>query len=310
MKLHSKKSGFPFTDQMVLSKPGSGVALVAGATRGAGRAIAIELASAGMKVYVTGRSSGDKRSNMNRPETIEETAQMITARGGQAVAIQVDHTRVDEVTRLAEQIESDNDGQIDLLVNDVWGGDPFTVWDKPFWEQDLGVGLAMLNNAVTSHLITSHAIVPLMVRRRRGLVIEVTDGVTHRWRGSFYYDLAKAAVNRLALGQAAELKPHGVVALALSPGFLRSEAMLDHFGVSESNWRDAIQKSRDFAVSETPYFIGRAVVALMRDPHVSSRAGKVFATWNLAREYGFTDVDGTQPHWGDYARQVLGLDMG
>ena len=293
-----------------MSESENGVALVAGATRGAGRAIAIELASAGMKVYVTGRSARDKRSNMNRPETIEETAQMITARGGHAVAIQVDHTQVEEVSRLAHQIESENDGRIDLLVNDVWGGDPFIVWGKPFWEQDIGVGLAMLNNAVTSHLITSHAIVPLMVRRGRGIVIEITDGVTDNWRGSFFYDLAKAAVNRLAVGQAAELTPRGITALALSPGFLRSEAMLDNFGVSESNWRDATTKNKDFAVSETPYFIGRAVVALMRDPRVSTRAGKVFATWNLAREYGFTDVDGTQPHWGDYARQVLGMDMG
>ena len=244
----------------------NGVALVAGATRGAGRAIAIELANTGMKVYVTGRSTRDKRSNMNRPETIEETAQMITARGGHAIAIQVDHTQVDEVSRLARQIESENDGRIDVLVNDVWGGDPFVEWGKPFWEQDLAVGLSMLDNAVTSHLITSHAIVPLMVRRGRGLVVEITDGVTHNWRGSFFYDLAKASVNRLAVGQAAELTPRGVTALALSPGFLRSEAMLDNFGVSESNWRDATRKNKDFAVSETPYFIGRAVVALMRDP--------------------------------------------
>jgi len=288
----------------------NGVALVAGATRGAGRAISIELASAGMKVYVTGRSTRDKRSNMNRPETIEETAQMITARGGPAVAIQVDHTQVEEVSRLARQIESENDGRIDVLVNDVWGGDPFVEWGKPFWEQDLAVDLSMLDNAVISHLITSHAIVPLMVRRGRGLVIEITDGVTHNWRGSFFYDLAKASVNRLAVGQAAELTPHGVTALALSPGFLRSEAMLDNFGVSESNWRDATRKNKDFAFSETPYFIGRAVVALMRDPQIIERAGTVLATWNLAREYGFTDVDGTQPHWGDYARQVLGMDMG
>lgn len=293
-----------------MSELGSGVALVAGATRGAGRAIAIELASAGLKVYVTGRSTRDVRSNMNRPETIEETAQMITACGGRAVAIQVDHTRVDQVAKLVQQIERDNDGRIDLLINDVWGGDPFTVWGKPFWEQDLEIGLSMLNNAVTSHLITSHAVVPLMVRRGQGLVIEITDGVTDNWRGSFFYDLAKAAVNRLALGQAAELKPHGITALALSPGFLRSEAMLDHFGVSESNWRNAIPKNQDFAVSETPYFIGRAVVALAQDPHVSARAGEVLATWNLAREYGFTDVDGTQPHWGEYARQVLGMEMG
>lgn len=293
-----------------MSELGNGVALVAGATRGAGRAIAIELASAGMKVYVTGRSTREDRSNMNRPETIDETAQLIAVRGGQAIAMQVDHTRVDEVANLVQQIERDNDGRIDLLVNDVWGGDPFTVWGKPFWEQDLGVGLAMLNNAVTSHLITSHAVVPLMVRRGRGLVIEITDGVTDQWRGSFFHDLAKAAVNRLALGQAADLKPYGVTALALSPGFLRSEAMLDNFGVSESNWRDAIQKNKDFAVSETPHFIGRAVVALAQDPHIGARAGKVLATWNLAREYGFTDVDGTQPNWGDYARQVLGMDMG
>jgi len=149
-----------------------------------------------------------------------------------------------------------------------------------------------------------------MVRRGRGLVIEITDGITDNWRGSLFYYLAKATVNRLALAQAAELKGHGVTALALSPGLLRSEAMLDNFGVSESNWRDAITKNGDFAVSETPDFIGRAVVALMQDPHVSAHAGKVLATWNLAREYGVTDVDGTRPDWGDYARQVLGMGMG
>ncbi len=270
----------------------------------------MELASAGMKVYVTGRSTRESRSNMNRPETIEETAQLITSRGGRAVAIRVDHTRADEVTGLVRRIEHDDGGRLDLLVNDVWGGDPFTVWDKPFWEQDLEAGLLMFNNAVTAHLTTSHTVVPLMVRRGQGLVIGITDGITDQWRGSLFYDLAKATVNRLALGQAAELTGHGITALALSPGFLRSEAMLENFGVSESNWRDAIVRNKDFAVSETPYFIGRAVVALMRDPDVSARAGKVLATWNLAREYGFTDVDGTQPHWGDYARGVLGLDMG
>jgi NAD(P)-dependent dehydrogenase (short-subunit alcohol dehydrogenase family) len=278
------------------------VALVAGATRGAGRAIAIELASAGATIYVTGRSTRGSPSSMQRPETIEETAELIAARGGKAIALGVDHTVSEEVAELVRRIGAEQAGRLDILVNDIWGGDPLAQWGVHFWEHDLEAGLRMQQNAVHSHLITSWHAAPLMVQGGGGLIIEVTDGINERYRGSLFYDLAKASVIRLALAQAEELRPFNVAAIALSPGFLRSEAMLDHFGVTEATWRDAIQKDENFAVSETPHFIGRAVAALASDPEIMSKSGKALATWNLAKEYGFTDVDGTQPDWGTHAR--------
>ena len=286
------------------------VALVAGATRGAGRAIAMELGLAGAFVYATGRSTRGSPSAMQRPETIEETAELITERGGKATAVRVDHTVPSEVAALIERIRAEQGGQLDLLVNDVWGGDPLAQWGVPFWEHDLEAGLLLQRNAVQSHIITSWYAAPLMVQRRSGLIIEITDGITDRYRGSLFYDLVKASVIRLALAQAEELRPHNVAALALSPGFLRSEAMLDGFGVTEDTWRDAIAQHPDFAASETPHYIGRAVVALASDPGILSKSGGAFATWNLWKEYGFTDIDGTQPDWGSYALRVLGLDMG
>jgi NAD(P)-dependent dehydrogenase (short-subunit alcohol dehydrogenase family) len=286
------------------------VALVAWATRGAGRAIALELAAAGATVYVTGRSTRQSRSPMNRPETIEETAERIAARGGHAIALRVDHTVPAEVAALMACIREEQAGRLDVLVNDVWGGDPLTQWGVPFWQHSLEQGLAMQATAVHSHLITSWHAAPLMVERRAGLIIEVTDGITHRYRESLFYDLVKASVIRLALAQAHELRPFNVAAVALSPGFLRSEAVLDHFGVTEANWRDAITQDEHFAVSETPFYIGRAVVALASDPHIMRKSGQALATWHLAKEYGFTDVDGTQPDWGGYARQKLGIEMG
>jgi len=216
------------------------VALVAGATRGAGRGIAIELAEAGAITYVTGRSTKAARSPMNRAETIEETAELISARGGRAVAVRVDHTVAKEVAALVARIHEEQAGRLDILVNDVWGGDPLTQWGAPFWEHDLDAGLLMQRAAVHSHLITSWHVAPLMTRRRTGLIVEVTDGILDRYRGSLFYDLAKAAVIRLALSQAEDLRSYDVAAVALSPGFLRSEAMLDHFGVTESTWRDAL----------------------------------------------------------------------
>ena len=286
------------------------IALVAGATRGAGRAIAVELAAAGALTYVTGRSTRGSPSPMNRPETIEDTAQLIAARGGQAVAVRVDHAVPEDVSALMERVRREQDGRLDILVNDLWGGDPLAQWGVPFWQHDLQAGLLMQRNAVHSHLITSWYAAPLMIARRSGLIIEVTDGITDRYRGSLFYDLAKASVMRLALAQAQELREFNVTALALTPGFLRSEAMLDHFGVTEANWRDAVAKDPSFAVSETPYFIARAVVALASDPEIMSKTGTALATWNLAKEYGFTDLDGTQPDWGAHARRVLGMDMG
>ncbi|MEU2632903.1 SDR family NAD(P)-dependent oxidoreductase, partial [Kitasatospora sp. NPDC007106] len=202
---------------------------------------------------------------------------------------------------LVDRIAAEQDGRLDLLVNSVWGGDALTDWEHPLWEQDLETGLRLLRRAVETHVITSRHALPLMVARGSGLVVEVTDGNTARYRGSFFYDLAKSTVIRLAVAQAAELKPHGVAAVAVTPGFLRSEAMLDHFGVTEANWRDGVAKDPDFAHSETPAYLGRAVAALAADPAVMAKSGRALATWGLYREYGFTDVDGTQPdfaaHW-------------
>ncbi len=286
------------------------VALVAGATRGAGRAIALELASAGAMVYATGRSTAESASPMQRPETIEQMAELIRKGGGKAVAVRVDHSVPAEVAALMDRIRAEQAAHLDILVNDLWGGDPLAQWGVPFWEHDLEAGLQMQRNAVQGHIITSWYAAPLMTAHRSGLIVEVTDGITDRYRGSLFYDLAKASVNRLALAQAEELRSFNVAVLALSPGFLRSVAMLDHFGVTEANWRDAIAQDPNFAVSETPHYIGHAVVALASDPAVMSRSGRALATWNLAREYGFTDLDGSQPDWGTHARRSLGMDMG
>ncbi len=284
------------------------VAVVAGATRGAGRGIALELGSAGATVYCTGRSV---RGNLvsGRAETIDETAELVTERGGVGIAVRTDHTVVDEVRALFERIKAEQDGKLDLLVNDVWGGDVLTEWGVPFWEHSLDNGLKLQQQGVHSHIITSYFAAPLMVARRQGLIIEITDGDQPDYRGSFYYDLVKASVIRLALGQAADLEPHNVTALALTPGFLRSEAMLDHFGVTEANWRDATAAEKHFIASETPFFIGRAVVGLACDPDVFAKRGRALNTGDLGREYGFSDVDGRQPHWPDYyATHVLGAE--
>ncbi|MFE6908372.1 SDR family oxidoreductase [Streptomyces erythrochromogenes] len=277
------------------------VALVAGGTRGGGRGIAVELGSAGATVYVTGRSSGAGRSDLDRPETIEDTAARITAAGGRGIAVRTDHSRPEEVRALVDRIAAEQDGRLDVLVNSVWGGDPLTDWEHPLWEQDLETGLRLLRQAVETHVITSRFALPLMVARGSGLVVEVTDGNTARYRGSFFYDLAKSAVIRLAFAQAAELRPHGVAAVAITPGFLRSEAMLDHFGVTEATWRDGVAQDPDFAHSESPAYLGRAVAALAADPQVMAKTGRALATWGLYEEYGFTDADGTRPdfaaHW-------------
>ncbi|MEV6680138.1 SDR family oxidoreductase [Streptomyces erythrochromogenes] len=277
------------------------VALVAGGTRGGGRGIAVELGAAGATVYVTGRSSGAGRSDLDRPETIEDTAKRITAAGGRGIAVRTDHSRPEEVRALVDRIAAEQDGRLDVLVNSVWGGDPLTDWEHPLWEQDLETGLRLLRQAVETHVITSRFALPLMVARGSGLVVEVTDGNTARYRGSFFYDLAKSAVIRLAFAQAAELRPHGVAAVAITPGFLRSEAMLDHFGVTEATWRDGVAQDPDFAHSESPAYLGRAVAALAADPQVMAKSGRALATWGLYGEYGFTDADGTRPdfaaHW-------------
>jgi NAD(P)-dependent dehydrogenase (short-subunit alcohol dehydrogenase family) len=287
------------------------VALVAGGTRGAGRGIAVELGAAGATVYVSGRSTRAGRSEMDRPETIEETAEMVTAAGGQGIAVRCDHLDVAAVRALIDRIADDQAGRLDILVNDVWGGERLVEW-VPLWQHDLDNGLRLLHVAVDSHIITSHAALPLMIARGSGLVIEVTDGdettvarMPDGYRGSLFYDLAKHSVIRLARAQAAELRTHGIAAIALTPGFLRSEEMLDHFGVTAATWRDAVAKDEHFAQSETPTFIGRAVVALAADPDIMARTGSSLATWTLGREYEFDDADGTRPDWGTYFDTVV-----
>jgi NAD(P)-dependent dehydrogenase (short-subunit alcohol dehydrogenase family) len=286
------------------------VALVAGGTRGGGRGIAVELGAAGATVYVTGRSSAAGRSDIDRPETIEETAERVTAAGGTGIPVRTDHSRPEEVRALTERIAAEQDGRLDVLVDSVWGGDHLTDWEHPLWEQDLGTGLRLLRRAVETHLITSRYALPLMVARRSGLVVEVTDGNTARYRGSVFYDLAKSSVIRLAVAQAAELRPHNVAAVAVTPGFLRSEAVLDVFGVTEENWRDGAAENPHFAYSESPAYLGRAVAALAADPDVMAKTGRALATWGLYEEYGFTDVDGTRPDWAAHWESALVEEFG
>ena len=280
------------------------VAVVAGGTRGAGRGISVELGAAGATVYVTGRSSRIAGlSPIARPETIEETAEMVEAQGGRGIAVRVDHSEPEQVEEFFERVGEEQNGRLDILVNDVWGGESLTQFDTPFWELSLEDGIAMLRQGIETHIITSYYAAPLMVRRKSGLVLEITDGVGSGYRGSLFYDLVKTSMIRLALAQAVELRQHEVAALALTPGFLRSEEMLEHFGVSEATWREAIQKDPHFAVSETPSYIGRAVAALAADPDILNRTGEVVSTWQLAKEYGFTDRDGSRPDWGSHMRE-------
>ncbi|MFN2592293.1 MAG: SDR family oxidoreductase [Candidatus Dormibacteria bacterium] len=279
------------------------VAVVAGGTRGAGRGIARELGAAGATVYVTGRSTRQRASPMNRPETIEETAELVSHAGGVGIPVRVDHTVVAEVAQLFDRVRQEQDGRLDLLVNDVWGGDPLTAFGTPFWKHSLADGLLMQELAVRTHMITSWHGAPLLVRAGAGLIVEVTDGDGLDYRGNLFYDLAKTSVIRLARSQAEDLRPHGIAAVAITPGFLRSEAMLEGFGVTEATWRDAVARDPHFAASETPTYIGRAVVALASDPAVMWRTGTALSTWGLMHEYGFTDADGSRPDWGRHARE-------
>ena len=282
-------------DQPLLNQ----VSVVAGATRGAGRGIARMLGEAGATVYCTGRSVSGRPATNGRPETIEETAEMVTAVGGRGIAVRTDHTAEAEVEQLFARIRTEQ-GRLDVLVNSIWGGDALTEWGAPFWELSAAQGLELLERAVHSHIITSRHGVPLMVERDAGLIVEVTDGDTLGYRGNLFYDLAKNAVIRLAYAMAADLHAYQVAAVALTPGMMRSEAVLDLCGVTEANWRDAIEKDPYFAESETPCYIGRAVAALAADPDVGARSGGLFSSWGLANEYGFTDVDGRQPDWGSF----------
>lgn len=282
------------------------VALVAGATRGAGRGIAVQLGAAGATVYVTGRTTRSERSEMNRPETIEETAALVDGAGGHGIAVQVDHLVPDEVSALVNRIK-DERGCLHILVNNIWGATKME-WSKTVWESTLDYGLHTLHLAVDTHAITSHFAMPLLTKTPGGLVVEVTDGTDDynrtNYRVSFFYDLAKASVNRMAFALAHELRPYGATAVSLTPGWLRSEAMLEAYGVSESNWRDAINKMPHFAISESPAFVGRAVVALAQDADVSRWNGKSLSSGQLAKIYGFTDLDGSQPDAWRYVVEV------
>jgi len=282
------------------------VALVAGATRGAGRGIAVALGAAGATVYATGRTTRAMRSEMNRPETIEETAALVDAAGGRGIAVRVDHLVPEEVRALVDRIEREQ-GALHVLVNDIWGATTME-WNKTVWESTLEVGLRTLRLGVDTHAITSHFALPLVIRSPGGLVVEVNDGTAEynaaNYRVSFFYDLAKAAVTRMAFALAHELRPFGGTAVSLTPGWLRSEHMLEAFGVSESTWREATAKVPHFAISETPTFVGRAVAALAADPDVSRWNGKSLSSGQLARVYGFTDLDGSQPDAWRYMVEV------
>lgn len=284
------------------------VALVSGATRGAGRGIAIELGAAGATVYVTGRTTRTQRSEYNRPETIEETAELVNHAGGRGIAVQVDHLDPDQVQALIARIESEQ-GRLDILVNDVWGAEYLAQWNVPVWEHSLERGLRMLRLAMDTHIITSHFALPLLIRNRNGLVIEVTDGTAEyndkNYRLSLFYDLAKTSVIRMAKSLAYELLPYQCTAIAVTPGWMRSELMLDHYGVTEENWRDAVVKEPHFIISETPRFVGRAVAALAGDPEVARWNGQSVSSGKLAQVYGFYDLDGSQPDCWRYLVEVV-----
>lgn len=289
-------------------KPLAGkVALVTGGSRAAGRGIAVQLGAAGATVYVTGRTTRTQRSEMNRPETIEDTAELVDAAGGHGIAVRVDHTQPDEVRSLVERIETEQ-GAMHVLVNDIWGQTGEPDWDKTVWESDLDNGLRLFRLGVETHAITSHFALPLLIKSPGGLVIEMTDGTNEynatNYRVSFFYDVAKGAVSRMAFALAKELKPHGATSILLTPGWLRSEAMLDGFGVSEENWRDATKNIPHFAISESPSYVGRAVAALAADPDVARWNGESLSSGQLAKVYSFTDLDGSQPDAWRYLVEV------
>ncbi|MFF9282875.1 SDR family oxidoreductase [Streptomyces griseosporeus] len=283
------------------------VALVAGATRGAGRGVAVELGAAGATVYVTGRTTRARRSEYDRPETIEDTADLVTEAGGHGIAVPADHLDPAQVRAVVERIAAEQD-RLDVLVNDIWGGEHLFEWETPLWEHDLDNGLRLLRLAVETHAITSHHALPLLLRHPGGLVVEMTDGTAEynrdRYRNSFFYDLAKTSVLRMAFALGHELGPRGATAVALTPGWMRSELMLDHFGVGEDNWRDALDRVPHFAISETPRYVGRAVAALAADPDVARFNGRSLSSGGLAREYGFTDLDGSRPDAWRYLVEV------
>jgi NAD(P)-dependent dehydrogenase (short-subunit alcohol dehydrogenase family) len=284
------------------------VALVAGATRGGGRGIAVALGEAGATVYATGRTTRERRSEIDRPERIEETAELVSEAGGEGIPVAVDHLEPEQVAALVERIDSEQ-GRLDVLVNDIWGSEHLFDWKAPLWEHDLDDGLRLLRLAVETHLVTSHHALPLLIRNPGGLVVEVTDGTAaynaDHYRLTMFYDLAKTAVIRLAWAQAQELGEHGCTSVSLTPGWMRSELMLEHHGVGESNWRDATERTPHFRMSETPRYLGRAVAALAADREAARWSGRSLSSGELAQEYGFTDIDGTRPDWWRYMVEVV-----
>jgi NAD(P)-dependent dehydrogenase (short-subunit alcohol dehydrogenase family) len=308
------------------------VALVAGATRGVGRGIALALGELGATVYCTGRSTRAKSRRRvaksrpaakpgkdgwpanfyaHRPETIEETAEMVTARGGKGIPVAVDHLEPDQVKKLIARIRKDQK-RLDILVNDI-SESAKQEFGKAFWNLDIEKGFAMFRNAIHTHIWTSACAAQLMMETAKehgtGLIVEIGDGDTYTYRGNLFYDLIKTTVIRLAFAMARELRRKNIAAVALTPGFLRSEVMLEHFGVTEANWRDAVKKEPDYIASETPLFAGRAVASLAADPNIMKKSGRVFSSWGLSDEYGFTDADGRKPHWGRHAEKKYGNCM-
>jgi NAD(P)-dependent dehydrogenase (short-subunit alcohol dehydrogenase family) len=284
------------------------VALVAGATRGGGRGIAVALGEAGATVYATGRSTRGRRSEVDRPETIEDTAELVTAAGGRGIAVAADHLDRDQVAAVVERIDAEQ-GRLDVLVNDIWGAEHLFERGAPVWEHDLDRGLRLLRLAVDTHLITSHVAVPLLLRRPGGLVVEVTDGTAaynaDRYRVSLFYDLAKASAIRIAWALGQEIGPRGATAVALTPGWMRSEAMLEHHSVTEATWREATERTPHFCISESPRYVGRAVAALAADPDAARWNGRSLSSGELAQVYGFTDVDRTRPDCWRYLVEVV-----
>jgi NAD(P)-dependent dehydrogenase (short-subunit alcohol dehydrogenase family) len=297
------------------------VALVAGATRGVGRGTALALGEAGAVVYCTGRSTKANRvprsrskktspfDHARRPETVQETAEMVTARGGEGVAAVLDHTDTKQVEKLLARIRKEQ-GKLHIVVNDISEIIPHDL-GKTFWQLNLENGFANLRNALHTHIITNHHAAPLLIETAKtsgstGLIVEIGDGDSYTYRGHLFYDLVKTTVIRMAFAMARELRRKNVAAVALTPGFLRSEAMLEHFGVTEANWQEAIKKDPHYASSETPFYAGRAIAALAADPHLMKKSGQVFSSWGLSDEYGVCDTDGRRPHWGRYSAEKFG----
>ncbi len=281
------------------------IALVAGATRGAGRGIATALGERGATVFCTGRSTRGGRSPLDRPETIEETAERVTAAGGVGIPVRVDHAVPAEVEALALRIRAEHGG-LDLVVDDIWGGERLIEFEVAPWELDLGKVRGLLDGGLWTHLVTIRHLAALLHGRERALWVEVTDGDAFGYRGMFAYDLVKMAVIRMAFDLGQELRPFGGTAIAITPGFLRSEEMLETFGVTEANWRDAVAKVPDFIASETPLFVGRCVAAIAAEPDLARRNGRVYASWDIGREHDLVDADGARPHWAEHFARTYG----